>query len=162
MDENAPTLADVDAAIAATLQPLRDQLRTVEARERLIVADLKQTREVKARLSSTLRKLDPTMPGPGRTAASKRNGHPPTDAETIETVKRAIEEIRADNPDGFVRTRIFDQLRRQGYAIGDNRLARAVEDLHHSGYLTLHKLGTGGSKIYKLTEDISNGSRPTD
>lgn len=168
MDQDTVTLADVEASIAATLDPLRQQLRAVESRERLILSDLIATREVKARLQSTLRKLDPSMPGPGRRKG--QGGQPQTmsqrkaTAERLATVaaRKAIAEVAAANPDGFTRTKIGTQMKADGNPIGDVRLARIIDGLHSSGELTLHKIVTGGNKSYLRTEDLNGSPRQAD
>lgn len=164
MTDSVPTLDDVEAAVAGLIQPLRQQLQAIEARERLIVADLEQTRAAKARLVSTLRKLDPTMAGPGRPKAKSYTDPSPEATarrrrEATEAARKAIDAIAASSAGGEVtKNRVVDQMKADGFAIGQGRGSSIVDDLHQSGYLTLDRLGTGGHKIYKRTEDLSNGS----
>lgn len=163
MDQGELTLADVEASIAATLNPLREQLRLVEGRERLLLADLQTTREMKTRLQSTLRKLDPSMPRPGPKSPSPLRGGPKAERhrQAVAATRKAIEQIAPDNPDGFVRARVYEQLKADGVPIGDGRLGDIMNELHAAGYLTLHKLVNGGAKSFLLTEGIANGSRPS-
>lgn len=152
--------ASIAEALAASLAPLREQLAQVEARERLIAADLEATRAVKTRLVKALRKLDPAMPGPGRkVVAAGKNGNAKRDADTVEAAKRAIDQISKDNPEGFTRTRVHTQMKINGMAIGDKRVQAAIDQLHDSGYLTLHKIVVGGNKAYKRTEDLNGSPR---
>lgn len=157
MAEETLTLQAVEDEIASVISPLKEQLKRVESRERLILSDLDETRAMKARLLSTLRKLDPSMNGPGRKKkAAKLNGNGrgvPADT-VLQVVRVAVDKVAPANPDGFTRARIGEQLKADGVPMGDNRQKEAVEELHSSGYLTLHKLVTGGNKSYKRTEDL--------
>lgn len=158
MAEEGLTLLDIENEIAAVINPLKAQLKRVESRERLILSDLEETREMKSKLISTLRKLDPDMPRPGKKAAAKKqNGNGrgvPLDA-VLAVVRDAVDKVAPNNPDGFTRARIGEQLRADGVPMGDQRQKEAMEELHSSGYLTLHKLVTGGNKSYKRTEDLN-------
>jgi len=159
---DAPTLADVEAEIAGLTEPLRHQLRVVEGRERLILADLEETRAVKSRLLATLRKLDPTVQRPGpKKKGTTGTGPAQKEArrrEAVAEAKKAIDQLAAKGgEDGFTRTAVHTQMKLNGIAIGEARVGEAVASLHESGYLTLHKLVTGGNKSYKRTEDLSNG-----
>lgn len=163
MPNDVLTLADVEAAVSAVVQPLREQLRLVEGRERLILADLAETREMKSRLLQTLRKLDPSMttgkPGP----KPGSNGHVAPakfDQRIVDEVQTYVDKVAPLNPDGFTRTRVHKAMQEDGHGLGDKRVVMAMEALHTSGYLTLHKLVTGGNKSYKRTEDLNGEPRP--
>jgi len=154
-------LDEIEAKLQESIRPWREQLRVVEARERIILADLDATRAVKQRLISTLRKLDPNAHDLGKKPGPKKshsNGKADRHREAVVAAKKAIDKVAPNQPDGFTRTRIHDQLKADGFPIGDVRLIAAVEELHSSGYLTLHKLVTGGNKAYRRTEDLANGS----
>lgn len=162
MSNTTPTLDDVEAAMAAAIEPLREQLRMVEGRERLIQADLTATREVKNRLLQTLRRLDPAMSRPGPKARSGGSNTPAAVAkrrrEATEAAKVAIDSVASERDGGEVtKSAVYETLKRSGQPIGQGTIGTIMETLHESGYLTLHRLGTGGHKIYKRTEDMSNG-----
>jgi hypothetical protein len=159
------SMQDVEASIAATIAPLKAQLSLVEGKERLILDELTSIREMKARLLSTLRKLDPDMPGPGKPKKKQtgrgthiRNGGVAAE-QVLATVREAVDKVAPNNPDGFTRSRVTEQLKEDGIAMGDARQKEAIEELHASGYLTLHKLVTGGNKSYKRTEDLDDSAR---
>lgn len=156
MADEGLTLLDIEASIASVIDPLKQQLTAIESRERLILSDLEETRAMKARLISTLRKLDPSMPRPGKKVKKHHNGNGrgvPADA-VMAVVRDAVDKVAPNNPDGFTRARVGEQLKADGVPMGDNRQKEAMEELHASGYLTLHKLVTGGNKSYKRTEDL--------
>jgi hypothetical protein len=122
---------------------------------------------MKTRLLVTLRRLDPTMnrPGPKKKAAANGDyGKEGRHREAVAAAKKAIDELAAagETADGFTRTRVHSQMKVDGFPIGDARLIKVMDELHSSGYLTLHKLVTGGNKSFKRTEDLNGQPRPTD
>jgi hypothetical protein len=151
------SMHDVEAAVAATIQPLKEQLKLVEGRERLILQDLQATREMKAVLVSMLRKIDPTMPRPGKKVKQSRNGG--VNSDTVNTVRKYVDLIAPENPDGFTRSRVLERMKADGAGFGDKRMIQGMDALHASGYLTLHKLVTGGNKSFKRTEDLDDSAR---
>lgn len=167
MVEVATTLEEIQAAIStareAALAPLREQLKIVEARERLISSDLEETRELRKLLLRELRKLDPSMsrPGPkGKKAAGMNGTSANAEARHREAVAAAIvaiNQVAWENPDGFTRTAVHSQMKANGVGVGDARMIRVMDELHSGGMITLHRLVTGGNKAFKRTEDISNG-----
>lgn len=165
VSESPVSLETVRSEVRGLIEPLKAQLKMVESRERFILNDLAATREIKAELISTLRKLDPDMPRPGKKKGHKHNGNGSSNgrgvpsSEVMEVVRKAVDEVAAKNPDGFTRARVNEQLREDGVPMGDARQKAAIEELHASGYLTLNKLVTGGNKQFKRTEDLNGSAR---
>jgi hypothetical protein len=156
---SVPSLQDVEAAVSAAIEPLRQQLKAVEGRERMILADLEQTRAAKARLVSTLRKIDPDMPRPGKKKQPASTDYGVAERRRAATVeaRKAIDKLAAKGA-GITKNATYEQLKADGKSYGLGTVSSVVDDLHQSGHLTLDRLGTGGHKIYKRTEDLSNGS----
>jgi hypothetical protein len=161
VSESPVSLEAVRSEVRGLIEPLKAQLKMVESRERFILNDLQATREIKAELISTLRKLDPDMPRPGKKkkGAATSNGRGLPSNEVMEVVRKAVDEVAVKYPDGFTRARVGEQLKEDGVPMGDARQKAAIEELHNSGYLTLHKLVTGGNKSFKRTEDLNGSAR---
>lgn len=166
MNDSPLTMADVEAAVASVIEPLRQQLAAVESRERLILNDLEATRAMKGRLLQTLRKLDPsiTRPGPKKNGAATSSSPAATAKrrrEATEAAIAAIDKVAATNEAGEVtKNSIRAQILETGTAMGQSRVSAVVDELHANGYLTLYRTGTGGHKIYRRTEDLNGESRP--
>jgi hypothetical protein len=147
-DETA--IADAEAAIEATLAPVRDQLATVQELINTKLSEVEKLKAVERRLTSVIRAGDPDAPRPGPRKGSTHNGRDTNKWNVSNEKLNALTEYLAANLNGEAFT-TYDLLDRDDFDLMSKAtVQKALAVLTERGTIRLDRLGEKGTKIYKL------------
>ena len=139
----------LERRLAELTEPLVTELRTIESAIGFHGAELATLRATRQRVTGVLAKLDPDLYGP-KPKAKKTEGKQTVTPEEIKNVRTWLEE-NPPNGDGFWAASLMaDKEFREFTKIRSGVVMQALAELHEQSFLTLDRMGRGGSKIYKV------------
>ena len=162
-DVSANPAADLDQALRATLDPVRQHLATIDARIAEVEAELASLREVRRRAASIVRVLDPEepRPGPKKDTRVRPDRDRTISPDTVELIAAALR-ARFDPEDDLVAMRLGTDpefaraIRSNPGDATAQKVSKALRELQDRGAVRLDRVGLGAkanrAKVFRLTE----------
>jgi hypothetical protein len=148
MDQHYSTEA-LERRLAELTEPLVTELRTIESAIGFHASELETLRATRQRVTGVLAKLDPDLYGP-KPKPKKTEGKQTVTPEEIKNVRTWLEE-NPPNGDGIWAAKLSENREFREYTrIRSGVIMQALAELHEQSFLTLDRMGRGGSRIYKV------------
>ena len=149
MDQHYSTEA-LERRLAELTEPLAFELRSIEENIANREEELAELKAVRQRVIGVLAKIDPDLYGPKPKAKAKTEGKQTVTPEEIKNVRTWLEE-NPPNGDGIWAAKLSENREFREYTrIRSGVIMQALAELHEQSFLTLDRMGRGGSRIYKV------------